>query len=690
MSDESQPLEFSASDMMPDWATEQSKKPASEGGPARPPRSDRGAGESERRRSDEGGQRGGQRGDDRGRGGVRGRGDSREGGREGRGPGARPPRGDGRGPGPKGGRGRDDDRRGGPRERRRDDDRRDRGRDDSPRETPPPAGVTVALEPTPAALAGLAQHLRETLRTFPLAELAKVVLASRDRYQARFASAPEGPAFYQCLDDRSLWLSREEAVAHFLGGSLIEAYYEVKEVEIEPPKGNFTSVAVCGLSGTILGPSSHHEYQRRLLKLHAERFSHMPVERYLTRIRNESGEEVLERWRASVSRRTEYLPKGSSFEEEPAEEPPAADPEASAEPEEEPAEGAAAEEVEASAETADPEGAIVEVAENADEDAAEAPEAAVEGETGTGTGTEAEPNESEQSDESDAAGSSDEPASALPSLKSWDELVDHFKAHYAEEAIIERREAVVPGGIHGKLLSPGLLALLRSEGERLRRGFPLAMVQALCRGLEGENLRFFKRGKKALHVSAVRPQALDPAVTLTDQVQRIVDHVAAHPRCRVVDLLEALVEGFTRPTKDSPHEAVELPDAAKSVLKDLRWLTAEGFVLEFADTSLVIAKQTPHSPGEGAAKAKGSAASKPAAPRGGREAGGDPVKPAPPARTKGNKRPAAAPASTEAPPVEPLLDPLVALDRDEAAGGEAGGLDELPVSTDPVGEGEAL
>ena len=55
-------------------------------------------------------------------------------------------------------------------------------------------------------------------------------------------------------------------------------FYQTERTATEPPKGKYTFVAQCGLSGIILGPPNHHDYQNALRKLHAERFSRMPFE----------------------------------------------------------------------------------------------------------------------------------------------------------------------------------------------------------------------------------------------------------------------------------------------------------------------------------------------------------------------------------------------------------------------------
>ena len=84
------------------------------------------------------------------------------------------------------------------------------------------------------------------------------------------------PLFLCALDD-SLWLSEDEAVAHVLEKHFA-TFYQTERTPTDPPKGTYTFVAQCGMSGAILGPPNYHDYQNQLRKLHAERYSRMPFE----------------------------------------------------------------------------------------------------------------------------------------------------------------------------------------------------------------------------------------------------------------------------------------------------------------------------------------------------------------------------------------------------------------------------
>jgi hypothetical protein len=407
-----------------------------------------------------------------------------------------------------------------------------------------------------------------------------MIIEARERYRIRF-TASEPAKLYQCLADASLWLSREEAIQHVLSGPALEHFYTAEDVSVDPPAGNFSVIAVCGLSGVILGPPNHHEYQRNIARLHRERFADMSIERYKSRIRMESGEEILEKWKEQVSHVRQYRVKSA---DQPS-------------PVEPVAEEPVVEETATPAEEAVTEAEVLS-AEETVESPAEAPDEAVET---------AEAVESE-------TGSGDEDAEEAPApvakkeeglvLKSIEEVARHFRQHFADDAVIETSIAVVPGNVPGRQLSPGLLAHLRQETEKLRRGFPLALIQSLCHEFEQKGLKFFKRGKKSLHVSAVRPKPIDESATFTEQIQRIVDFVAATARPTVADLLGALVPGFQMPKGPLPEENPDLSEEAKSLLGDLRWLTSEGYVLEFPDTSLAIGRPKQEAPAPSAPAAE--------------------------------------------------------------------------------------
>ena len=227
-----------------------------------------------------------------------------------------PPSRDRQGPRPQGDRSR-------PGPQRREGERGDRGpRGDDTRGRPfrearpePPVEpwpeVDVILRADEKGVDSLARQIRMTGRAYPLFEVAQMVLAKPERHTVTFSvkKNAEGQAvqpLFVCALDDTVWLSEDEAVDYVLNKHF-NTFYQAERTAIEPPKGTYTFVAQCGLSGTILGPPNHHDYQNQLRKLHSERFSRMPFEVYKSRVRIVRDEPVIQKWVESQSWRIEYV-----------------------------------------------------------------------------------------------------------------------------------------------------------------------------------------------------------------------------------------------------------------------------------------------------------------------------------------------------------------------------------------------
>jgi len=182
------------------------------------------------------------------------------------------------------------------------------------REPPPPLPlpeINVAFTPDEKGVESLARQIKMTGRAYPLFDIARLILQKPERHSVVFGvkKKPDGqpvqPLFVCVLDD-TLWLSEDEAVAHVLRKHFA-TFYQPERTAIEPPKGKYTFVAQCGMSGILLGPPNYHDYQNQLRKLHAERFSRMPFEVYKSRVRIVRDEEVVKKWIDEQSWKTEYV-----------------------------------------------------------------------------------------------------------------------------------------------------------------------------------------------------------------------------------------------------------------------------------------------------------------------------------------------------------------------------------------------
>jgi hypothetical protein len=170
--------------------------------------------------------------------------------------------------------------------------------------------LEVSFIPEEKGVESLARQIKLSGRAYPLFEIAFLVLKKPERYHVQLSSKKKedgSPAqlLYVCGLDDTLWLDENEAMAHVLDKHF-GTFYASEKIPTDPPKGTYTFVAQCGVSGTILGPPNYHDYQNKLRKLHQERFGRMPFDAFKMRIRIVKDEAVVKKWLEEQSFRTEY------------------------------------------------------------------------------------------------------------------------------------------------------------------------------------------------------------------------------------------------------------------------------------------------------------------------------------------------------------------------------------------------
>jgi hypothetical protein len=366
-----------------------------------------------------------------------------------------------------------------------------------------PRDIQVAIEPEDKSAEALANHIRSSGHAFSMFDAARLVLAEGDRFQARFTCASERPAgLFVTPADGGVFLNRDEATQHVLRGAALETYYRTEEIELEEPKGDFKSVGVCGISGELIAPPSHHSFQTAIIRLHRERFSNMPLEDYKRRVRVESDPEMVTKWKEQQKKGMRWIWL-----------------------KDQPAEGA-------------------------------------------------------------------EPTT----LSTRAEMESHFRRMHGEDAVRETREAIIHGNADKQKLSPALHLLLRGAVDTARKHL-FEMSQKLAGGFERRSLKLFKRRAGKLFVCRVKPKAIDPGVVFSTRVSAIVEVLKGKSGIMLHDLVEAICPSpkAAEATEAEAATAPKVPAAPTeeqiSVIKDIRWLANEGYVIEYSDGMVFLGVQ---------------------------------------------------------------------------------------------------
>ncbi|QTN31016.1 hypothetical protein HZ994_01300 [Akkermansiaceae bacterium] len=478
------------------------------------------------------------------------------------------PRGGGeRRDGQRGGGGSRDDRRGGGQRSgggRRDSEKGGRGgRPDFQREEIPPAeGVTVTLAPDKTAIQLIIKEVHQVARVYPLFDVAEIILAERSRLRATFEISERKDPFFRCKIDEAIYLTKEEALRHLLEAPWRNRFIEESTIEIDPPKGNFQSVARCGISGEWLGPPNFHAYQTEIRRIHRERFPNMPFAAYQAKVRTERGEEAVNAWLDSMKTQTRW--RILSDEESAA---------VAADSTRLPQAPPSAEQPKAEQEAPAVEEAPVE----------EAVEEATAGEPVAESDTSTPPEENEEiPEQEEIPGDASEPSEATAEPAADDrikwftdraEFERALAAEVLEKAFHITRKTKVSAAISGKNLSPGLLVRLKGTGNHHRK-HPAILIPIICQILEAEHMPVFKR-KGKLFTGPARPKPLAADAVLAQRPAEMVKWIRENPPAKLEGLWKAcLPEGATAP----PAEYAA----------DLFWLLQQGHILLYTDDTLSV------------------------------------------------------------------------------------------------------
>jgi hypothetical protein len=165
--------------------------------------------------------------------------------------------------------------------------------------------VTIRFLPYSAPFENVVAQIRSGSVAYSLYALARLFLEKPERYEVRLTGKAQSP-LYRVGDNGALSLNREvlEGNAFRLAQS---EFYSIDITESEPIKGNFSNVARCRLSGTLLGPTNHHNYQSQLRSLYEQRFSRrMSFADYQRQIEIVNDAELVERWKENARKVTTY------------------------------------------------------------------------------------------------------------------------------------------------------------------------------------------------------------------------------------------------------------------------------------------------------------------------------------------------------------------------------------------------
>src|SRR5437870_5802004 len=165
--------------------------------------------------------------------------------------------------------------------------------------------LTVRFLPYSPAFDNVVAQIKSASVAYSIFALARLFLEKPERYDVRLTAKAES-LVYRLGENGSMSLDRD-----FLERNAFrfarEDFYKVDVTQSDPIKGNFSNVAHCKLTGTILGPTNHHNYQPQLRSLYEQRFSRrMSFAEYQRQIEIVNEPALIERWKEEARTVTTY------------------------------------------------------------------------------------------------------------------------------------------------------------------------------------------------------------------------------------------------------------------------------------------------------------------------------------------------------------------------------------------------
>ena len=387
-----------------------------------------------------------------------------------------------------------------------------------PRPAPvPQLPVEVRVLPEQKALGAVIRRIQTAHNAFPLRDIACLFLDKPASCLIRIEPLKDQQVpLFQCRLC-GLPATSEDEIRNHLIAHHFDEFFDVEEVDCEPPTGSFSCVARCSLSGELIGPPNHHSFNAKIQEMLRTRYPNMSEEAYRARLEMVRDPEVVEQWRKQCTKKKVYRRKDYVAPEPAAA--PAAAPAAPAAPAAQPASVAPA---------AQPAVATA--------SAPAVPPVAA------------------------------EPAPKAPPL-SREAAETLFIREMLPKLIISAKHLVCTAAVGVQTASRPLYYAIKDALNRERR-FPASLFFALRGAFRHRKLHLFRvndaRGQD--FVMLREPVALNPEHAVP-ALKEVLDYVVGHPACTKTELLAS--------------KAGATDEQKKELLTQLAWLIEKGHVIEF-------------------------------------------------------------------------------------------------------------
>lgn len=172
--------------------------------------------------------------------------------------------------------------------------------------------VDVAFYQNDEPFKAMVAMMQTSCKTYKLFNVARLMLEKPENFVVTIKKKPnangELEPLYLSLPDGVPFETEQDVVLH-IARHHMDKFFDITEIDVEKPKGNFTSVHRCGITGKLLAPPNYHKY-RAIVKEHYEsEIKFMSFGKFMSKIEIVHDEAEIQKWLEQMSRRLIYKPK---------------------------------------------------------------------------------------------------------------------------------------------------------------------------------------------------------------------------------------------------------------------------------------------------------------------------------------------------------------------------------------------
>ena len=167
----------------------------------------------------------------------------------------------------------------------------------------------IKIYPQDDAFDFLVKRLRSNFKTYQLFEITRLILEKTDRLVAIIQpiklDSEEAKLIYFSTKDGMPFCDEESAIDHFIENHIGD-YFDIEEVEVGAPTGNFNLIYRCPFTGVLISPPNFHRFQELLKLHHRQKIKNLSLSDYQNKLESVNDESAINEW-------IEMMKKGERF-----------------------------------------------------------------------------------------------------------------------------------------------------------------------------------------------------------------------------------------------------------------------------------------------------------------------------------------------------------------------------------------